>query len=277
MVIFGPSGTSEDVEKAKMTRAEQSAYLRKLGLFAYEHPFTYGANLSEKTKQEMLTEFKDNGISLSVHAPYYINFANPDPEKITATKKYLLDSIIKGAEMGADRVVFHPGSLTGLTREEAFNNCKNNIKAFVDELDQLNIQGCYICPETMGKHGQIGTWQEIAEICALDDRIIPCLDFGHINAYTLGELNTKDKYREILNKFVNELHKHEIHIHFSRIEYTSKGEKKHLTLDDESDYGPDFHDLLDVIDEFNANFRIISESNGTQTIDANKMKEYYKK
>ena len=179
--------------------------------------------------------------------------------------------------LGADRVVFHPGSLTNQTREQAVENTIKNLKQFVSLMDEQGIHDCYICPETMGKHGQIGTWQEVARMCELDDRIIPCLDFGHINAFTLGGLDSVEKYHEILDVFINKLQKKEIHVHFSRIEFTQKGEKKHLVLSDESDFGPDYTQMLDAMKNYDANFRIISESNGAQTIDSKKMKEYYKK
>ena len=277
MVIFGPAGSCDEVVSNKMKRKEQSDFLIGLGLSAYEYPFTFGVNMNEKSKQEMIEYFSNKGFKLSVHAPYYINFASNDPEKLKNTYKYLLDSVLKAREIGADRVVFHSGSLTNQTREQAMENCIKNLKEFITILDEYDIHDCYICPETMGKHGQIGTWQEVKQMCALDDRIIPCLDFGHINAFTLGGLSSEDKYEEIISAFVDDLKKTEIHIHFSRIEYTNKGEKKHLTLDEDSEFGPSYMEMINSLKKFSANFRVISESNGTQSVDSNKMQEYYKK
>lgn len=277
MIIFGPSGSSEEVVAAKMTRKQQYEYLSELGLTAYEHPFTFGVNISANTQKDLVEQFINNGIKLSIHAPYYINFASQEPEKVKNTYKYLLDSVEKAREIGADRVIFHPGSLTNLTREQAVENCINNLKEFIKILDAKGVNDCYICPETMGKHGQIGTWQEVARMCELDERIIPCIDFGHINAFTLGSLDSEEKYDEIFDCFINKLGKREIHIHFSRIEFTSKGEKRHLTLEEDSEFGPDFKQMINSAQKFDANIRIISESNGTQTLDSNKMKEYYKK
>ena len=227
------------------------------------------------TKEELIKEF--SGFKMSVHAPYYINFASSDEAKLQNTFGYLMDSVLKAREIGADRVIFHPGSLTGQSREVALENTLKNLKRFIGLMDERGINDVYICPETMGKHGQVGTWEEVAKMCELDDRIIPCIDFGHINAFTLGMLDNVDKFKEILNKFVIELNKKEIHIHFSRIEFTPKGEKKHLTLDDESEFGPDYKLMIDAMSEFNANFRVISESQGTQSRDANKMLKYLKK
>lgn len=275
MVIFGPSGSCNEVSSNKMKRAEQAKFLRDLELEAYEYPFTYGVNMADATKEELISEFKN--FKLSVHAPYYINFASNDEAKIQNTFGYLMDSVLKAKEIGADRVIFHPGSLTGQSREVALHNTLKNLKRFLALMDEKGIHDVYICPETMGKHGQVGTWEEVAKMCELDERIIPCIDFGHINAFTLGELNNINKFNEILNRFVNELNKKEIHIHFSRIEYTGKGEKKHLTLEDTSEFGPDYKLMIDALSAYDANFRVISESQGTQSRDANKMLNYYKK
>lgn len=275
MVIFGPSGSCNEVSSNKMKRNEQAEFLKGLELEAYEYPFTYGVNMADSTREEIIKEFSD--FKMSVHAPYYINFASNDEEKIQKTFGYLMDSILKAKEIGADRVIFHPGSLTGQTREVALENTLNNLIRFVKLMDQKGIKDVYICPETMGKHGQVGTWEEVAKMCEIDERIIPCIDFGHINAFTLGELNTIDKFDEILRKFIVELGKKEIHIHFSRIEFTAKGEKKHLTLDEESEFGPDYKLMIDALRPYDANFRVVSESQGTQSRDANKMLNYYKK
>lgn len=275
MVIFGPAGSCDEVVESKMKRPAQAQFLREMGLKAYEHPFTFGVNINEQTKQDLIQEFGD--FKLSVHAPYYINFASDDEEKLMKTNGYLMDSVLKAREIGADRVVFHPGSLTGQTREQALSNTLKNLKNFVALMDERNIHDVYICPETMGKHGQVGTWEEVAKMCEIDERIIPCLDFGHINAFTLGGLDSLSAIEEIIKKFVVELKKKEIHIHFSRIEYTSKGEKKHLILDDPSDFGPDYKMMIDILKKYDANYRVISESQGTQSRDSYKMLEYYKK
>lgn len=277
MIDFGPAGACDEVVLNKMRRKTHARFLLDLRLGAYEHPFTFGVRISDNAQADIIEHFSGQGLKLSVHAPYYINFASSDPEKIQNTYKYLLDSVLKARELGADRVVFHPGSLTKQTREEAMENCLKNLKEFIKIMDDNNIHDCYICPETMGKHGQIGTWQEVKQMCALDERIIPCLDFGHINAFTLGGLTSEEKYHEILKSFIEELNKKEIHIHFSRIEFTKKGEKKHLTLDEESEFGPNYQEMINAIEKYDANFRVISESNGTQTLDSKKMLEYYEK
>lgn len=277
MIYFGPAGASDEVIKDKLTKKEHSEYLKTLNLDAYEYPLTYGVNMAESTKKELKEYFMDS-FKLSVHAPYYINFASPNEDQIMKSYGYLLGAVKKAKEIGADRVVFHPGALTGQTREVALENALKALKGFLELLDNSGIEGIYICPETMGKHGQLGTVEEVAKMCMLDERIIPTIDFGHINAFNLGELNSTEKYNEILDLFINKLNKKEIHIHFSRIEFTPKGEKKHLTLSDTSAFGPNYEDFLPALKNYkDANIRIISESSGTQSTDSALLKEYYKK
>lgn len=277
MVYFGPSGASEEVVEEKMNKKTQAEYLKSLGLTAYEHPFTFGVRITPKTQDELKDYFINSGIKISIHAPYYINFASSDDVQILKSNKYLLDSVIKAREIGADRVIFHPGSLTGQDREVALQNILNSLTDFVKLLDENNIHDVYICPETMGKHGQLGTVEEVAKMCAIDDRIIPCIDFGHINAFTLGELKNEQKYDEIFNLFINKLNKKQIHIHFSRIEFTNKGEKRHLNLNDDSEFGPDYKQMLKSLKKFDAEVRIISESAGCQTTDSAILLNFYKK
>lgn len=277
MVYFGPSGASEEVIEAKMSKEKQAEYLNSLGLTTYEYPFTFGIKINNSSVQDLKKYFYDKGIKLSVHAPYYINFASGDDIQILKSNKYLLDSVLKAKEFGADRVIFHPGSLTGQERKLAQENIIKNLTEFMKILDENKIHDVYICPETMGKHGQLGTVEEVAEMCAIDERIIPCLDFGHINAFTLGGLDSVEKYNEIFDLFINKLNKKEIHIHFSRIEYTNKGEKKHLKLNDESEFGPDYKQMLESIKNFDAEIRVVSESAGSQTTDSVILHKFFKK
>lgn len=277
MINFGPSGRSDEENEKKLSAIDFAKKLFENGLTTCEYPLTYGTNISDEKAKEIGDAFKTYNISLSVHAPYYINFATQDENKLMASIGYLMESVKKAVVMGADRVVFHTGSLVGQTREDALKNTIKGVKLFLDELDKQNIKGVYICPETMGKHGQLGTPEEVASLCELDERIIPTIDFGHINAYTLGELRTEEQYAKILKLFIEELKKNEIHIHFSRIEYSSKGEKKHLNFSSDAEYGPDYKIFLKALSKYKEkNIRVISESAGEQTKDSKIMLQYYK-
>ena len=280
MINFGPSGFCEDFSLVHKKSEEMPAWLEQHGLGAYEISFTNGINYGDEKCEKLGQLFAEKGISVSVHAPYYINFANPNPEMIEKSIGYIINSLKKMKLLGATRLVFHPGALMKQSREIAHQAVLNNLKLLMQRIDEQNFDfQFYICPETMGKHGQCGTVAEVAQMCAIDTRIIPTLDFGHINSFNGGNLKTEEDYRNVFYtlKAVLGDRFNLVHIHFSKIEYGDKGEIRHLTFDnDEKGYGPNFEPLAKVLKELNVSANVISESNGKQTIDAAKMQEIYR-
>ena len=276
MIKFGPSGFCEDFASEYKSTEEMPKWLLNHNLKCYELSFTNGVRLSLETAEKYGKLFKETAIEISVHAPYYINFANPDPLMIEKSNGYIIESLKRMEKLGAKKLVFHPGTQMKMTREEAFNNTYNNIKNLIKILDEQGFKDFYLCPETMGQYGQIGTVEEIAKICSLDERIIPTLDFGHINSFNQGSLNTEsdfEKVFETLKIYLGERF-NKVHIHFSKIEYGKKGEIRHLTFDDNI-YGPNFEPLVNVLKKYNIDSCVISESAGTQTKDACAMQNIY--
>lgn len=276
MIRFGPSGFCEEYQELKKSTLEMPEWLLNHNLDAYEISFTNGVRLSDETAEKYGEAFKKAKISVSVHAPYFINFANPNEEMIEKSIGYVVSSLEKMKYLKAKKLVFHPGALMKLSREQAFENTYKNIKKLIAVLDEKEFKDFLLCPETMGKHGQVGTIEEIAKICAIDERIIPTLDFGHINAFSLGGLKEEKDFEDVfltLKKYLgNRFNK--VHIHFSKIEYGKKGEIRHLTFDDEK-FGPYFEKLVPILKKYNVEANIICESNGTQTKDACIMKKYF--
>ena len=130
----------------------------------------------------------------------------------------------------------------------------------------------------MGKVNQLGTLDEVMALCELDERLIPCIDFGHLNARDMGGLKTFDDYRHIFDTIENRLGADRLkcfHSHFSKIEYTVGGEKRHLTFADNI-FGPDFEPVIELVAAKNCSPVIICESDGTQAEDAATMKNYYR-
>lgn len=276
MVKFGPSGFCEDFSKEHKSTEEMPDWLLKHNLLCYEISFTNGVRLSLETAEKYGKLFKNAGIEISVHAPYYINFANPDPVMIEKSNGYIIESIKRMKCLGAKKLIFHPATQMKMTREEAFENTYKNIKNLIEILDEQGFDDYYLCPETMGKHGQIGTVEEIAKICSIDERIIPTIDFGHINSFNQGSLKTEQDFEnifEILKSVLGERF-NKVHIHFSKIEYGKKGEIRHLTFEDKI-YGPEFEPLAKVLKKFNVNACVICESAGSQTKDACAMQNIY--
>lgn len=215
-----------------------------------------------------------------MHAPYYINMANTDRDMIIKSCGYITKSIIMASFMGASRIIVHPASQGKHSRLEAKRLMLDNIKQLSELISSNEYpKDILICWETMGKVGQMGTVDEIIDICNLDDRYYPCVDFGHINAREQGILNKAGKYNTILeklrdniaiDKFIN------MHIHFSKIQFSSKGEVRHLTFEDQI-YGPEFEPLMEGLIKYSMQPYIICESDGTQAEDTLQMKNYYYK
>lgn len=281
MIKFGPAGNSNSFyNEGFKTTLETPKWLKNRGLDAFEYSFGKGYMMSSETAKQIGDEFKKQGIALSLHAPYFINFANPSEEMLEKTKGYIRTGIKFLRLMGADRLVFHPASCGKASREEAVKLTYDRLKSFMKELEEENLlDGIYLCPETMGKSMQIGTYKEVIDFCTLNEHLIPTFDFGHINALTQGSLKTSDDYKKIIDYCREKLGDERtkiIHVHFSKIEYGPKGEIKHLNFDDQI-YGPEFKDFSKVILSENLSPRIICESAGNQAEDAYEMKNIYSK
>ena len=276
MVVFSTSGVSNLMKEQKLSYEQIADKMQNMGLMCFEYPFTYGTNISEEKCIEIGKIFASHNILLSVHAPYYINLASPNEEQIMKSFGYIYESMRKAKLMGADRVVVHPGCLTQQNRADAFCNVYNNLKEFVQRIEgDSEVEGVFICPETMGKHGQIGSVEEIYSLCEISKRIIPTLDFGHINSFGGGSIKSEDDYCKLLDKFT--AIKNDIHIHFSRIQYGAKGELKHLTFKtDIQNFGPDQTQFARSLKRYNQNIRVISESNGDQDEEAKIMLDIFK-
>ncbi len=277
MIRFGPSGNSEAFyEEGHKQTSEAPAWINAQGLNAFEYAFTLGQFLSDKTAEKIVEEGKKFDIEFSVHAPFYINFANSSETSKENNFKFMLNSVEGLKKLGGRHCVFHIGSQMKMTRDEAFNAVKSNFTDFIKEFDKLN-SGVFLCPETMGKYSQIGTVDEIYEICKLSDCLIPTLDFGHINCIMQGALKTKDDFKAILQKGIDTIgfeKMKDVHIHFSKIMYGAKGEIKHLTFDD-TEFGPEPKPFLEAVYELKLEPVVITESSGTQAKDASIMHAIY--
>ena len=221
--------------------------------------------------------FEKEGVEISVHAPYFINFANPDDEMAAKSYGYVLDSAKMLALMRGKRVVFHPAAQGKATREEAVSLTEERLKILRDYIYLNNMQDLMFCPETMGKLAQIGTVEEITRFCKIDPVFTPCIDFGHINAREQGSLLSVADYKERLEYMIAELgyeRMRHFHVHFSKIMYSVKGEIKHLTFED-TVYGPEFEPLAEALKALKLEPYIVSESAGTQAEDAAYMKKVY--
>ena len=274
--LFGPGGNS-DAFKAWGGRSTLDAprFISEIGLDAYEYEAGNGIASSRETLALLGAEAKKHNVKMTFHTPYFISLSGIEEEKRLKSIKYIDDSLKAAKLIGAETIVVHTGSAAKITRDEAMRLAGDTL---VKTLAAVDTYGIKIGLETMGKINQLGTLDEVIELCRIDSAFVPVVDFGHMNARELGGFfNTSDDYMRVFDKIDIALGADiatNLHCHFSRIEWTGSGEKKHLTFDD-TQYGPDFEPLMEAIAKNSLTPTIISESAGTQSDDALTMKKYY--
>ncbi len=273
--LFGPGGNCEAFEATRKKTAEVPHWLKAQGLDAYEYEAGRGFAASPSALRLLGLSAKEAGIRLSVHAPYFISLSGIVPETRLKSIGYIEESIAAANILGADTVVVHTGSASKITRAEAMRLAADTL---YKTLEAIPDTGVSIGLETMGKINQLGTLEEVIELCKMDKRLSPVVDFGHMNARALGEcFKEKDDYRRVFDRIADALgdsSAQNLHCHFSKIEWTNGGEKRHLTFAD-TVYGPAYEPLLEVIYEEKLTPVIICESAGTQSADAWQMKRYF--
>lgn len=275
-ISFGPGGNSESFGKRRFPE-ELPEYLSGMGLNGYEIECGRGVRITQKTYELLPAIARENNIALTLHTPYFISLSGEKEETRLGSLKYIEESAEAAHRLGVKKLVVHSGSCSKMTREQALELAKDTLKRAQEMLDRKGLSDIIICPETMGKINQLGTLGEVIELCGVDERFLPCVDFGHLNARTLGGIKTKDDYRAILDEIENRLGFERLknfHVHFSKIMYTSGGEKAHLTFEDR-DFGPRYEPLTELFYEKGLEPTVICESAGTQAEDAAEMKRYY--
>nr|WP_122013726.1 TIM barrel protein [Maliibacterium massiliense] len=273
---FGPAGNAAAFYEQGFKSSDQMpAWLHKMGLTAYEYSCGRGVRIQQDMAQKIAHAAAENGIAMSLHAPYFINLVNLDAEKRAATDRYFMEAATACARMGGTRVVFHPGALLKKTRAEALAIAKDRMCEVLAMLDDAGLGAVHLCPETVGKVNQFGNLEEVLALCALDTRMVPTLDFGHLHAAGQGAITCKDDYARLLDRVEEALgvaRARRMHVHFSRLEYSKGGEKRHWTFDDVQ-YGPDFAPLGALFAARGYCATVICESAGTQARDALAMKK----
>lgn len=275
--LFGPAGASDAFSKKYKSSQDMPAYLQNFGLDCFEYQCGRGVNIGEETARKIGAKAAEHGIVMSLHSPYFINLSSPDPERVEKNLDYILQSARACSFMGGDRVVVHCGGLSKMTRREAMENTLHTVGLALRRLEEAQLDHIRLCIETMGKINVLGDFDEVMEICSLDERLLPCIDFGHLNSRTGGAVNSEEAFLALLTGMADQLgleRARSFHGHFSKIEYSKGGEVRHLTFED-TVYGPDFTPLARLLAEGGYAPRIICESAGTQDIDALEMKKMY--
>ena len=276
--LFGPAGNAENFPYR--SSADAPRWLREIGLDCYEYQCGKGIHVGEETARKVGLAAAEQGIVLSLHAPYFINLANPDPESLQKTIGYITGACLVADRMGAKRVVIHSGALMKRTRREAQDIALYSLKEVFKACDDMGFAHMTLCPETMGKINQLGDLDEVLELCTVDERLIPCVDFGHLYARSLGADDGAEVFARMLDRMkeiLGEERAGRFHSHFSKIEFTpGGGEKCHRTFADHGGYGPDWTPLAAEIARRGWSPTFICESAGTQAEDALEMKRVYR-
>lgn len=280
--LFGTAGLSDSYHALNIkgfNPAALAAYTASFGLTAFEYQCGRGVKLALEKAAQLGAACKEKGITLSVHAPYYISMSSLEEEKRLRSVDYLLQSCALVKALGGRRVIFHAGSCGKQSREQALEKALDTMARAQKAVDEAGFEDCILCPETMGKVNQLGTLDEVLALCGVDKRITPCVDFGHLYARTHGGIAGRAEYAAILDRMQQVLgdgRAKQFHVHFSHIAYTQGGEKCHLTLAD-TQYGPPHEPLLTLLRERGLTPVIICESDGTQAEDARTMAQFYAK
>ncbi len=273
--LFGPGGNSESFHQTKLKTTDAPFWIKAQGLDAYEYEAGRGFTATPELLRQLGQNAKEADIYVSVHAPYFISLSGIVPETRLKSISYIRESINAAECLGADIIVVHTGSASKITRTEALHLAADTL---YKTLEAIPDNGVRIGLETMGKINQLGTLEEVVALCKIDPRLVPVVDFGHMNARELGKrFYGKDDYRSVFDYIANHLSESSaknLHCHFSKIEWSAGGEKRHLTFDD-SIFGPAHEPLMEVLAEEHLTPTIICESAGTQAEDALSMKKCF--
>ena len=270
---FGPGGNSESFyDEGFKSTLQAPAWIKARGLDAYEYKAGNGLTAGLATLKKIGEEAKKNGVLMSLHTPYFISLSGVVEEKRLKSIDYISRSLEAAEALCADTIVIHTGSAAKITREEAMALAADTLEKNLDVNGNTSIR---MGLETMGKINQLGTLDEVLTLCKISPLYHPVVDFGHLNARNIGNYFTdRDSYRAIFDRIATTLgdeYAYNLHCHFSKIEYTSAGEKKHLTFED-TVFGPNFEPLAEAIVREGVCPRIICESAGTMAEDALYMK-----
>ena len=270
---FGPGGNGDwFYSEGNKSTLQSPGWLKSKGLDAFEYEAGNGIAAGEATLAAIGAKAREHGILMSLHTPYFISLSGVEEAKRLKSIEYIQKSLWAAELLGADTIVIHSGSAAKISREEAMALSKDTLEKIAEAVGDTSIR---LGIETMGKVNQLGTLSEVIEQCKVAPIYAPVVDFGHLNARNIGgAFPDADSYRRVFDEIGSSLGDEvarDLHCHFSKIQYTGAGEKKHLTFADE-EFGPLFEPLAEAIVKEGVAPRIICESAGTQAEDALYMK-----
>ena len=247
--------------------------LKEMNLDGMELEFVHGVRMNLEYREFVKKIREENNYVITAHAPFYINLNSKEEDKIDASVTRIIETAKTAYEAGAFSITFHAAFYMGKDKDTVYNQVKSKITQISELLKQEKIN-VWIRPETTGKSTQWGDLEEIVRLSKEFDNVLPCIDFSHLHARSGGEYNTYDEFSKILETVGNEIGTYALenfHGHLAGIDYSSKGEKKHLNLE-ESDMN--YKDLLKAMKEFGIKGALVCESPNIED-DAKLLKTYY--
>lgn len=245
--------------------------LKEMNLDGMELEFVHGVRMNDANR-DFVKEMSKNFV-ITAHGPFYINLNSQEEEKIDASLQRIIDTAYVAKQAGAFSITYHAAFYMGKDKETVYNQVKTQTRRILDVLENENIN-VWIRPETTGKATQWGDLDEIIRLSKEFEQVLPCVDFSHLHARSAGEYNTYDEFSKILEKMGTEIGQYALenfHGHLAGIEYTAKGEKQHLNLEN-SDMN--YKDLIKAMKEFGVKGALVCESPNIED-DCKLLKDYY--
>jgi len=271
MIFLGPAGIplgSPDKSTLGALR-----YLARLGLNAMEVQFVRGVGMSREMAEEVGKEARRMGIRLSVHCPYFINLCSPEPKKVEASERRILESVDRASRMGAEVATFHPGFYGKLEPREALERVKEACLRMRGEMERRGWGEVKLGLETMGKQKSFGTLEEVVEVCREVEGCVPVVDWAHLYARAAGRLDYGKVFEALKGLGLKHLHTHFTGVQFTVVGEGRGNEKEHRDLSSDS---PPFEPLAREILRRRVEITIISESPVLER-DSLKMKEVFRR
>ena len=256
-VLFGPAGYPSEA-RGSVKRVFQ--ILTESGVDALEYAAVHGLRTSEDKAKVIGELAKEHGITMSLHAAYYISLASTTPRIRVTSKERLIKALKFAPWMNVKRIVFHPGYLGGLSKDQAHVVIRDALKQVWETAGDQG-GGAFLAPEIAGKLSAYGSIDQIIQLCQDVDGCIPTIDWAHLYARSQGEINDRESYLKVLARFENglgEVFVNNMHFHISGISFTEKGEAAHRPLGKE--WGPDILPLIEIVREVGYTPTFISES-----------------
>ncbi len=267
---FGPAGIPLQCNGSTI---DAILCCQSLGLDAMEMEFVRSVYVKEEQAPAIKKVVKETNIVLSSHASYFLNFSSPDDKKREASINRLFKCAERTAQCGGWITVFHPGYYQKQSPLQAMKNALDALATLEESLTQHSIS-IKLGAETVGKKSAFGGLDEVVEIAQTLECVVPVIDFAHVHARGDVRLRCEDDYRKLFDKIEKALPQYlsHFHAHFSEIEYTDKGERRHLVLG--TNHEPPLEPLLRVIKENGYSGTIICET-PLIDVDAQKMKKLW--